>query len=184
MDDVIDIEDDIECAEDYADRWLDDKSFEIRGVEVIGKADAKELSDWLIDQLKDMAKIVEQEAECDTARNADGCSYIPVKELMELQELYGEYATIRDIIKHDAGSYPLYKCPECEGNGIIYVEDPYTGMDTDNWFYCAFCGGHGYVTKKYKPKMVKKEYTEQEEWSKESREWKRYTDALPPEAWI
>lgn len=161
MDDVIDIEDDIECAEDYADRWLDDKSFEIRGVEVIGKADAKELSDWLIDQLKDMAKIVEQEAECDTAMNADGYSYVQVKDLMKLQEVYGEYATIRDIIKHEVGAYPLYKCPHCEGKGTIEREDPYTGRTTNDWFACATCFGYGYVTEEGRP-PIKKVWEEDE----------------------
>lgn len=29
-----------------------------------------------------------------------------------------------------------------------------------------------------------KDHWSREEWSKESREWKQYTDALPPEAWI
>lgn len=169
MDDVIDIEDDIECAEDYADRWLDDKSFEIRGVEVIGKADAKELSDWLIDQLKDMAKVVEQEAERDTARAADRRSELELKDLVELQELYGEYATIKDIIRHEAGAYPLYKCPECKGRGEVETkvwEENEWGYNVkvDGWAWCRFCGGHGYVTKRYKPKMVKREYTEQEGW--------------------
>lgn len=174
----MDIEDDIECAEDYTNKWLDDKSFEIRGVEVIGKVDAKELSDWLIEQLKDMAKMLDDSENFDTAQDAERKSYLKLKDLVELRELYGEHAELRHVIRHEAGTDVLYECPECKGSGVVKEEH---WRDTGEWLHggvfpeakyekyeewvsCKFCGGHGYVTKKYKPKMVKKEYTEQEGW--------------------
>lgn len=86
-----------------------------------------------------------------------------IHEIKNLIFLYGENTTLNDVLK-DIQKNKIYKCPKCQGAGIISVKYnaypsglPDSGW-VEDWQYkdveCELCQGEGYTDKEYVPRMI------------------------------
>lgn len=80
-----------------------------------------------------------------------------VHEIEELVEVHGEDFTLGQLLEYYKGD-KIYKCPKCEGKGVLLVEfkPSYMGfIPPINWtpsmkeIDCDLCNGEGYTSEEY-----------------------------------